>query len=403
MSHTVVHSNLNIFARFVRLAVYKFSILRQATSVEKYVLNRWQNHFAGFGYCGKDGDFSPLRAQKGVELLESLGAKKTQVEPVDKEASIEVMTLKFSDFKRKVESFNASFIKDGNRYVITEPSLPSAEWQTFREQSLKRIFTEETTASGKKCFVNSKDADLIPDGFKGRKVDCVLLSQLGTNYVMRKASIGWFLGQGIDVAAYSARGYLNSPGYISEGAAYNDVEAVGEFLIKSGYSPSRMCIYGSCGESFTAVKLFCKYHDQGINLILQKAPGSLNRVMSRINKIAALIFKFFGSFIKAPKKSKCSSSQEDFFNSVAKIKNLKKNDEAGFVILSKIEGDKMAPTEEVHEMAELFRKKGCKVSEQSILAKNSKVRARQDIKDPHLSSPIRNSNIQRHILQHFYA
>ena len=92
-------------------------------------------------------------------------------------------------------------------------------------------------------------------------------------------------------------------GYPSEAGLYNDIDAVADKLMES-YSPDKICIYGSCGESFSAIHLFRRFHSQGINLILDTAPASLNRVISRINRLAAYLFPPVSAYLSHLVKQK---------------------------------------------------------------------------------------------------
>jgi len=390
--------NYSFFAflpRIIRLCVFKFAILPSSTFYERFFLNRFHNNAAGQGFGGCSQNFDALRAQKTVDSFKKLGAKEHFLTPQDREAKLQVMQFKVSDIKKKIESLGGSWLKDGDRILIKGPKQETPDWKEYYETALKKLFTNEKIENGSKILITAENAGNVPfQSFWGRKTDCVLLARLGRSFAMSKLEISYFLGKGIDVCAYDTRGVLNSEGEPSEGGLYNDIEAVGDFLFQS-YSPKKTCIYGSCGESFTAIHLFKKYHRLGINLFLQNAPASMGSVIKKINWIARSLFQFSGKAINAPKNSTCRNQKEDGFDSSAKIDSL--NQGSGYVILAKTIGDTTAPPEEVQEMGDKLRKKGNFVSILKSDPKDSQ--SRPGHTDPHLAEPIRNPHLQAAIHQ----
>lgn len=381
--------------RMVRLCVFKFGILPFSTCYERFILDRWQNHFSGHGYCGYTGNFDVVRARHSVEALLELGGKRYQFTPRDGEAKLQVIQLTAASLKEKIESLGGSWKKNNTEIIISQPTQITSEWNAFYEV-LKKIFPNQ----GEGGLITSVHADQIPFFEEAKRTECILFSRLGKSFVMNKFEIGYFLGKGLDVCVYDTRGVLNSEGYPTEAGLYNDIESVYDFLIKS-YDPSKICIYGSCGESFSAMHLFAKYHSKGINLILDNAPGSLAQVMARVNWIAAWLFDFAADYIKAPVTSKCHETREDGFNSLKKINELSENKQAGYVILSKTVGDELVPPTEVDRMATLLKSKGNIVSVLENDAKDSL--ARKNLGDPHLANPLRNPHLQSDFIKALFA
>lgn len=378
--------------RIIRLCVYKFAILPFSTFYERFFLNRFHNHAAGQGYLGCLQNYDISRAQESVKALKTLGGKEHFLIPKDREAKLQVIQLKVSEIKKKIEELGGFWGKEGSKIVIRGPKNENPEWKEYYENGLKQIFRNEIEENGSKVLVTSECAENIPFSVRTRKTDCILLARLGKSFAMSKFEISYFLGKGIDVCVYDTRGVLNSLGYPSEGGSYNDIDAVGDFLFKEQkYSPSKTCIFGSCGESFTAIYLFQKYHDQGINLFLQNAPDSLQSVISKVNVIARWIFSLYKGYIHAPQNSECSKTREDDFNSMKKIEGLKTRNK-GYVILAKTLGDEMAPTSEVDTMANKFKEKGSCVLLLENRAEDS--RARLNHTDPHLAHPLKNAKLQ---------
>ncbi len=383
----------SIFPKIVRLCVFKFAILPLSTIYQRFFLNRFHNNAAGAGFCGFSQNFDTLRAQKMVDALKALGGKEHFLTPQDREARLQVIQLKVCDIKEKIEELGGSWKKEGDRIIIEGPAQKSPAWDTHYNTVLKKIFSKEE--NGK--LITSEYAKSIPFKENERKTECALLAKLGKSFAMSKLEIAYFLGKGIDVCVYDTRGILNSEGYPSEGGLYNDIEAVGEFLFeKEDYSPSKTCISGSCGESFTAMHLFKKYHAEGINLFLQNAPDSLGSVIKRVNVIARWLFGFSQKYVQAPKESNCSKAPEDNFDSMGKIKGLKPR-QMGYVILTKTVGDDMAPESEVDNMAKKLKEKGGVVTVLENRAEDSQ--ARPGHTDPHLADPVRNPKLQPAIHQ----
>ena len=361
-------------ARIVRLGIFKIGILPFATCYERFILDRWQNLFSGYGYCGCSGNYDVTRAQRMTEALLDLGGEESRVVPRDGEANLQVIKLTASALKSKIEALGGVWEKSETQIIIKPPHELTSEWNTFYRNSLKKIFPNETVIEGKSCLITSPEAELIP--FNGtEKTKCVLFSRLGKSYVMNKSEIGYFLGKGIDVSVYDTRGVLNSVGYPSEAGLYNDIDAVADNIMES-YKPSEVCIYGSCGESFAAMHLFKRFQSSGINMILENIPASLDRAMIRISWFAAWIFSFFSEFLKAPKIPAFLTTPEDGFNSISKLESLpdsEENADYGYVVLAKTEGDSISPPEEVEEIAELIRKKGNRVHVLSNRAEETSV------------------------------
>lgn len=396
MSLTVSTHNLSWFSflsRIVRLCVFKFAVLPVSTIYQRFILDRWNNHFSGSGFFGCSGNFDASRAQRMVNALLELGGEEIRIAPRDNEANLQVIKLTAAVLKSKVENLGGVWEKNGTEILIRSPGSKTSEWNSFYQNTLKKIFPKESIVDGNSVLVTAPHAELIP--FDGQeKTRCVLFSRLGRSFVMNKYEIAYFLGRGIDVVVYDTRGVLNSEGYPSEAGLYNDIDAVGEEVMRT-YSPNEVCIYGSCGDSFSAMHLFKRYHAEGINLILDNAPASLDRVLSRVNCIAAYIFSFVSDYIKAPKVSAYAGVKEDGFNSLEKMLDLPvptEDIQYGYVVLSETIGDSTAPPAEVKEMAALLREKGNNVSVLTNRAEDSQMKEGQA--DPHLANPLRNPKLQ---------
>lgn len=391
----------SLIPRFIRLATYKFAILPTSTVFERFLLNRWQNHFSGHSFLGCLGNFSYRRAQKMRDALVELGGKVSWVIPKDGEARLQVVKLSASSLKLKIESLGGVWEKRGDLIIIEGPGYLSTEWDNFYTTVLKKIFKKEISFGNKSVLVTSEHVRDIPFFEGKRKIQCVLLSSFALSFIMEKLEISYFLGKGLDVCLYDTRGILDSEGYPTEGGLYNDIEAVGEYLFyKEGYDPANVCIYGTCGRSFTGIYLYKKYFHKGINMILMNAPGSLDLVISRIHRIAAWLFHLFRDFLQAPFGSKCKNTQEDGFNSMKKLESLDSyNVRSGFVILCKTPGDEIAPSEEVENMGELLQQKNVDVQ---ILENDPKYSMLDNgLMDPHTAHPLRSSDpsIQKTLIE----
>lgn len=387
--------------RILRLCVFKFAILVDSTFYEQFFLNRFHNNAQGLGFCGFNQNYDTLRAQKMVDTLKALGGEEHFRVPEDKEAKLQIIQIKCADVRKKIEDLGGTWAKEDDKIVIRGPSTPSEDWDRFYTETLKKVFTKEGRDDQGPFLVTSESAESIPfNSWRGRKTDCALLARLGRSFAMSKLEIAYFLGKGIDVCVYDTRGVLNSEGVPHEGGLYNDSDAVGEFLFdEQGYTPKKTLIYASCGESFTAVYLFAKYHKDGVNLFLQNAPASMGHVLGRINGIAQRIFHSYQSYVKAPSTSNCARADQDGFDSAGKIEKLGTRS-SGYVILAKTPGDTTAPCEEIDAIGAKLHEKGGSVTILESKAEDSM--ARPGHTDPHLADPIRNPTIQTAIHQQLF-
>jgi hypothetical protein len=379
--------------RILRLCVYKFGIWGDSTFYERFFLNRFHNTAQGLGFFGCKQNYDNLRPQGMVEALKNLGGKEHFLVPKDGEAELQVIQLKCSDIHKKIKNLGGTWTKEGDKIVIRGPQAGSDDWSQFYTDVLKKIFKKEGRDDQGSFLITSESAESIPfNSWRRRKTDCAIFARLGKSFTMSKTEIAYFLGKGIDVCLYDTRGVLNSKGVPSEGGLNNDIEAVGEFLFQQqGHQPKKTCIYASCGESFTALHLFSKYHKEGINLFLQNAPASMGHVLGRINWIARRVFYSYQVYVQAPKGSESAKGLQDGFDSTAKIEALGKRN-SGYVILAKTPGDDTAPCEEIDAMGEKLRFKGSSVTVLESKAEDSM--ARPGHTDPHLADPIRNPKIQ---------
>jgi pimeloyl-ACP methyl ester carboxylesterase len=217
-----------------------------------------------------------------------------------------------------------------------------------------------------------------------------LLAKLAKSFAMNKFEITFFLDRGVDVVAYDPRGVVNSQGYPSEAGLYADIEAVGEAVVEK-YGAENVWVYGSCGESFAAVALFRKYCHQGMHMLLLTAPGSLERVIGRLNRIVAWLFSWARWALGAPEGSQLKGQQrEDGFDSLGKLRGL--TGAKGRVVLASTVGDDTAPPEEVAEMGAALRQAGAEVTLFENRAEESRVRP--GLTDPHLADPLRHPRFQ---------
>ncbi len=383
----------SILARAVRLAVFKYGVLSTGW-FEKTLLNSFQRKLSGYGFFAKSGNFNPQRAQSTINTLIKLGGQVSEIYPKDGEAKLQVVKMKALSLKEKIENFGGHWHKEQDMFVIREPESPTPAWDDFYKQ-LKRLFPNELTDKDGRFLVTSENVRNIQFNTDERKTQCILFAGFSKSFAMKKNLVAYFLGKGIDVCLYDPRGILNSEGYPTEAGLYNDIEAVGDFLmnekLSNSYDPRHVCIYGSCGESFPAIKLFEKYNTRGINMILENSPGSLDRVLSRLGIIVSRIFSFYSGYIRAPIDSSCHITPEDNFNSIKTLKELKESEIPGYVVLTKTKGDTLAPPEEIAEMAEILREARNDVHE---LENNPEYSLKEGLSDPHLEDPIRNPRLQ---------
>ena len=95
-------------ARLVRLCVFKYGVLPFSTCYERFILDRWQNHFSGNGFCGCSGNFDISRAQRMTQILLDLGGEEMRIVPQDGEANLQVIRLTAAALKAKIESLGGA-------------------------------------------------------------------------------------------------------------------------------------------------------------------------------------------------------------------------------------------------------------------------------------------------------
>lgn len=375
--------------RLVRLALFRFSALSDASFYEWFCFNRLRNALSGRGIFGCGANFDPSRAQKVTDLLIDLGGEIHCIVPSDREALLQVIKLSVSSLKKKIEKLGGFWGKIGDQIVIKQPRHPSSQWKRFYQESLKKIFSE-VEINGSMRLVTSTNAEHIPFGKGERKTECVLFSSIGQLFAMKKLEMGTFLGKGIDLIVYHPRGSFGSKGYASIEGLNNDLEAVGRFAQKF-YQVNKLCIYGACGESFPGFHLFAKWHAMGVNIIFDNAPISLNRVIGKIHVIAAWFFRLVENEIHAPPTSKCFEQKDDF-DSLKKIEQLQKEENGGYVALIKTPGDHLSPPEDIDRMGELLKEKGNRV----LVLENDPKKAlkKGGNQNPHWANAFRNPDIE---------
>ena len=147
--HSLTSANVNavthglrawsFLPNMVRLSVFKFGVLNDGF-LQQIVLNRFQNHFSGNGYFGCRGNYDMRRVQRGVELLLNLGGVEKRVIPKDGEADLQMITLSAANLREKIENLGGSW-ENG---VIKSPHSSSPEWDDFYDNSLTKIFPNQS-------------------------------------------------------------------------------------------------------------------------------------------------------------------------------------------------------------------------------------------------------------------
>ncbi len=402
----VVTHQLSWFAfleRIVRLAVFKYAVLPFSTCYQRFFLRRFQNHFAGYGYCGYKSYFDETRAQSMINTLREFGGEVRWIIPKDGEARLQMVHLTVSSLRKKIESLGGSWEKQGGDIAIRPPKKLTPEWNQFYCDHLKRVFPIKKIDEEGESLVTAVGAEKIPFN-ENIKPECILFSSFAGPMVMKKHELAFFLGQGMDICIYDGRGLFNSQGYATEEGRYNDIDAVADELLNHYRGPEAITIYGSCGESFPATYLFKKYHAEGINLIFVNAPLSLERALERTNKVAFWIFKFFKNIIRAPLRSNCRHVPGDGFDTYKKLTELSNYREGkyGYALLINTEGDEMAPPEEVEEMGKMLGEKGNFVVVLQNHSEDCPVRRGLE-NDAHLSDPLKNPYLKSKIIETLYT
>ena len=388
---------LSWFSGFVRLAVFKDGIYQEGSWLQRFLLERWRNHFAGSGYCSRRRNFDPIRAESMCKSLEKLGGEREQLTTQDG-AVIDSMLVKASSLREKIKTLGGDWKKDstGTQIVIVPPETPSQGWNDLYKE-LQRLFGKEKEFDKKLSLVTASNANTEYFNQDGDP-KCVLLARLGQKYVMDKTNIAYFLGMGLDVALYDPRGApktfedggkTSTVEHPSELGVYLDIEAAKNRLEKAGYKNSQITAFASCGESFSASYLYCK--NPGINLFMCNQPASLDRAIFRIHTIARKVFQWLSGALY--KNGVSRDGNEDGFNSLQKMKDLPMGSQYGKVTLIFTTNDPMAPHQDFMDMERELSQKASKVE---ILENDPKHNPGRG-GDVHLSDPLKNSNLQEAI------
>lgn len=379
----------SVFAKLVRLCIFKFASLVGGSCLERYLLNRFHRRFTGHGCCSSEGSFDPIRAERSHEALLAAGAEETFVVTEDREARLRVIDFKASTLKEKIEGHGGTWERRGDRLVIEGPNEDSEEWDNFYNSTLKRIFSDERIENGKAVLVTADRIESTRFDQPEGGTRCIVLPEFAHPYITNKWQIAKWIGRGYDVCSYDPRGIAGSIGYLTEAGTKLDAEAVLRHLQeRGGYGARELCVMGSCAKSFPAIHMFTKCRE--MQLVLLAAPPSLEQFVQKTNCIARRILRRNERFLRAPPGSRCVGLvEENFFNSRATLESLS-HEAKGRVLLVKNEGDERVTSGEIDQLGEAFRVAGAEVE---ILTNDPEHSRSHGLRDPHFANAFINPHL----------
>jgi hypothetical protein len=330
--------------RIFRAAYFQFAVQKAG----------WIEQFLIWVYRGSETKkfcfvphFDGKRMDNTLESLKAIGGTEFYVHPPG--AKIHMMVFTAQALEAKLNFFGARWVKEGKQYIITPPSSPTPEWDSFKKVLLQKTGWQET----ERGIVTCDNANLVD----GKQKQCFLhiyypFIRLGSPKVSSR--LGFYLGMKQDCCFYDPRGTRKSLGTPSEKGFYLDAVAVMEKL-KGGYAVSNIWVSGSCKTAPIAAYIKAKYHSQGIHCAVEQAWVDLQSEM--LNKQSWIPRKFAEWNLSAlecrDKVTKDAAGPvEDKFNTRRKWEALPRNN--GKVVTIYTPTDKTVPAgahDRFHQLA----------------------------------------------------
>ena len=380
----------SLLGRIFRISIFQFGA--GGRCFEDFLINRWRQHLFDHSFFSCKDNYSEKRADTArAEYKEVFGTEcSVELKPI--ESTVQAAHFSVDKLRRKLKGFGATWERKEHCFVITPPKNITTEWTTFYSVLKKRMGWKEESVGGEPLLVTAKNVDGILDiGDSNRGLQCMLVLDIHSPYVLNKNYIAHCLGYGIDVCAYDAKRY------VSEAGMYEDARAVVENLKKSVVDLAKVCVTGSCGDTFLGMHLVQHYAGEGLGAFLENPPHSVREVSSRQGAIPSWVTQNYMDAVQALKNSKLDKSVEDGFDSMAKAKAIVGGD--GRILIAATQGDKMTPPEKVQELYEELHRK--MAGAEYILSDPSESDTDKKLSDPHMMTPHLNPKVWRKFLEHF--
>ncbi|NGX39365.1 MAG: hypothetical protein KR126chlam1_00691 [Chlamydiae bacterium] len=302
----------------------------------------------------------PVRMERSLGILKTLGGKEAFVIPEDGNAKIHMMTLKAEDLEERIIERGGTWEKRENCFVIIPPEDGSLEWKEFEANCLlNKTGWKKESIDGKEVIVTSKNADLV----KQHQYWALHSHSAGFPFVQERERIGFWLGMKQNICLYDQRGIWKSDGIASEKGHYLDIEAVYKQLVsEQGPRPSEVVLTGSCGGVLLAAHLKRLHHEEGIHIISEKSFVDLVKEMiDPQHFLPRWIAKWNLDAIKSRDIPQSIGPEEDNFSIENKWKGLPFSVE-GKVIIVQARNDQTLSKGAEHRLEALARKVNKEVS-----------------------------------------
>lgn len=313
--------------------------------------------------------FNPFRLEQAFGALTEVGG--VRFNSFSKDGTrLDTMLIRYRDIVKKVEEKGGKVVnampvwvddeieKNGQLTIYCKenhnhpnkhfdliiPESEDEEWGTFYNEVLLSLGLQKIVVE----LINGKKVEGIlmhqwPEKNPPRpKPGLHIRSNAPTeSYAMAKRDIlRRVLGLKSDVLAYDYRGTWKSEGVPTEGGYYIDAETMVDMAVDEfGYQFNDIWADGFCLGSGVAVHLLRKYHDKGINLIIQNGFDSLLNTTKEQMFPAKYLAPLGLGEVKSRDPKICSLVAQDSFDSVGKIRALGKKERKGTSIIINTDTD----------------------------------------------------------------
>ncbi len=280
--------------------------------------------------------FDHKRLEDSKNLLTRFGGVEAIVQPADGGSQVHCMILRSADFFetfRKLGSQTIDIIHEGRpRKALLNPP---PEAHKFSLPIIEIKMPDGTV----------KEGALLREGpDTPRKPMILYCHSPGQSMAMARKYLGHHLGAGYDVTIWDYRGTAESTGTPSEGGYYLDGEAVFQHVLKNGFAPNRIYIYGFCEGAAVAAHLKRKFHHLGVHFIAGNPYTSMKDVVEGFGWLGRLAARYGLKALQDPN----INVPQDGFDNVAKFRNLPRS--TGKFILLDTDPDTMMPRGTVQKL-----------------------------------------------------
>lgn len=285
--------------------------------------------------------YNPERLQQSKELLLKYGGVETFLTPEDGGAIVHCMHFRSADFMRRIGGELLYVEHDGRD---DRPALKKSS-----EEAIKKF----------RIPVSKDGHAILPDAPRPNEENprvMMLCHSPGRAACMGREEIAHYLLAGHDVVIWDPRGTAESTGTPSEGGYYLDAEAVYHHIIRQGYEANDVYVSGYCKGAAIAAHVKREFHDRGVNLIMSNPYTSMKEVVEGYGWFGWLGARYGLPAIQSIDSEITTRTTQDFFDNVAKLKNLPLSN--GKFIFIHTDTDKMMPRGTVSRLIEAVHTAG---------------------------------------------